>query len=96
MLIQIIVAGLMLSVPPAKCAAIDENDKRSFQDHPDPIVMDIDGDGTPDTITPRLVVTHYRDQRSKLHQANWIAFDLRTSRGASCDLSSSIVTEPTK
>ena len=82
MLIQIIVAGLMLSVPPSsKCPAIDNSDKRGFQGDLDPIVMDIDGDGKPDTITPRLVVTHYRDKKSKLHQSEWIVFDLKTSRG---------------
>jgi hypothetical protein len=43
--------------------------------------MDVDGDGKPDTITPRFVVTHYRDKKSKLHQAEWIVFDLKTSRG---------------
>ena len=82
MLIQIILAGLMLSVPPSsKCPAIDDSDKRGFDGDLDPIVMDIDGDGKPDTITPRLVVTHYRDKRSKLHQSEWIVFDLKTSRG---------------
>ncbi len=82
MLIQIIVAGLMLSVPPSsKCPAIDNSDKRGFQGDLNPIVMDIDGDGKPDTITPRLVVTHYRDKKSKLHQSEWIVFDLKTSRG---------------
>src|SRR6266851_5748802 len=82
MLIQIIVAGLMLSVPPSsKCPFADDSVKRSFHDDLDPIVMDIDGDGKPDTITPRLVVTHYPDKKSKLHQSEWIVFDLKTSRG---------------
>jgi hypothetical protein len=82
MLIQIILAGLLLSVtPPSKCGDFDDNDKRSFYDGLDPIVKDIDGDGKPDTITPRLVVTHYRDRKSKLHQAEWIVFDLKTSQG---------------
>jgi hypothetical protein len=55
---------------------------RSFADSdPDPIVMDIDGDGKPDTITSRFVVTHFRDRKSKLHQAEWLVLDLKTSRG---------------
>lgn len=81
MLIQIMMAGLLLSVPQSKCPTADDSVKRSFNDDLDPIVMDIDGDGKPDTITPRLVVTHYRDKRSKLHQSEWIVFDLKTSRG---------------
>ncbi len=82
MLIQIILAGLMLSVPPSsKCPAINDSDKRGFDGDLDPIVLDIDGDGKPDTITPRLVVTHYRDRKSKLHRAEWIVFDLKTSQG---------------
>ncbi len=48
-----------------------------------PVVMDIDGDGKSDTITPRLTVTQYRDKKGKLHQAHWIVFDLKTSRGHS-------------
>ena len=83
MLIQIILAGLLLSAPPSsKCRAIHDADMRGFRDSDlDPVVMDIDGDGKADTITPRLVVTHYRDKKSKLHQAAWIVFDLKTSRG---------------
>jgi len=83
MLVQIILAGLLLSaLPSSKCRAIDDEDMRGFRDSDlDPIVMDVDGDGKPDTITPRLVVTHYRDKKSKLHQAEWIVFDLKTSRG---------------
>ena len=82
MIIEIMLASLLLSVTPSpKCRAIDDNDKSSFYGHLDPIVMDIDGDGKPDTITPRLVVTHYHDKKSKLHQAESIVFDLKTSRG---------------
>ena len=83
MLIQILLAGLLLSIPPSsKCRAIEDGDKRGFFDSDlDPIVMDIDGDGKPDTITPRFVVTHYRDKKSQLHAAEWIVFDLKTSRG---------------
>jgi hypothetical protein len=83
MLVQIILAVFLLSAPPAsKCLAIHDADMRGFLDSDlGPIAMDVDGDGKPDTITPRLVVTHYRDKKSKLHQAEWIVFDLKTSRG---------------
>src|ERR1700704_6285698 len=83
MFIQIILASVLLSgSPSSKCRAIGDSDMRSFADSdPDPIVMDIDGDGKPDTITSRFVVTHFRDRKSKLHQAEWIVFDLKTSRG---------------
>src|SRR6267143_107511 len=83
MFIQLILASLLLSVPPSsKCRAIGDSDMRSFADpDPDPIVMDIDGDGKPDTITSRFVVTHFRDRKSKLHQAEWLVLDLKTSRG---------------
>jgi hypothetical protein len=83
MFIQIILASLLLSIPPSsKCRAIGDSDMRSFADSdPDPIVMDIDGDRKPDTITSRFVVTHFRDRKSKLHQAEWLVLDLKTSRG---------------
>ena len=83
MFIQIILTSLLLSVPPSsKCRSIGDSDMRSFADSdPDPIVMDIDGDGKPDTITSRFVVTHFRDRKSKLHQAEWLVLDLKTSRG---------------
>jgi hypothetical protein len=83
MFIPVVLASLLLSIPPAsKCRGIADSDTRGFFDFDlDPIVMDVDGDGKPDTITPRLVVTHYRDKKAKLHQAEWIVFDLKTSRG---------------
>ena len=81
MLIQIMMAGLLLSVPQSKCPTADDGVKRSFHDDLGPIVMDIDGDGKPDTITSRFVVTHFRDRKSKLHQAEWLVLDLKTSRG---------------
>jgi len=83
MFIQMILASLLLSVSPSsKCRAIGDSDMRSFADSdPDPVVMDIDGDGKADTITSRFVVTHFRDRKSKLHQAEWLVFDLKTSRG---------------
>jgi hypothetical protein len=76
MLIQVILAGLLLSIPPSsKCGNFDDNDKRSFYGL-DPVVKDIDGDGQPDTIIPRLVVPHFRDRKSKLHRAESIGYQV--------------------
>src|SRR5216683_1564615 len=85
MFISAILAGLLFSMPmTTQCRAITDDDKRGFfVSDLHPIILDLDGDGKPDIITPRLVVTltHYRDRRSKVHQAEWIVFDLKTSRG---------------
>src|SRR5258707_97689 len=74
---------LLLGFPmTTRCRAITDDDRRGFDvSDLQPIVLDLDGDGQPDTITPRLVANHYRDRKSKVHQAEWIVFDLKTSRG---------------
>jgi hypothetical protein len=67
-----------------RCRGITDDDRRGFTDSDlQPIVLDLDGDGKADKITPRLVVKKYRDRRSSLHQSEWIFFDLKTSRGRS-------------
>ena len=83
MIIPIILAGLLFSMPmTTKCRAITDDDRSGFNvSDLHPIVLDLDGDGKAEIITPRLVVTHYHDRKSKVHQAEWIAFDLKTSRG---------------
>ena len=83
MFISAILAGLLFSMPmTTKCREITDDDKRGFfVSDLHPIVLGLDGDGKPNIITPRLVVTRYRDRRSKVHQAEWIVFDLKTSRG---------------
>src|SRR5438105_3872364 len=83
MFIPAILAALLFSIPmTTRCRAVTDEDRRGF-DVSDlhPIVLDLDGDGQPDIITPRLVVNHYRDRKSRVHQAEWIFFDLKTSRG---------------
>src|SRR5260370_1125008 len=83
MFISAILAGLLFSTPTTtQCRAITDDDRRGFfVSDLHPIILDLDGDGKPDIITPRLVVTRFRDRRSKVHQAEWIIFDLKTSRG---------------
>ena len=83
MFIPAILASLLFTMPvTTKCRAITDDERRGFNiSDLHPIVLDLDGDGEPDVITPRLVVTHYRDRRSKIHQAEWIVFDLKASRG---------------
>ena len=81
MFIPAILAGLLLSIP-STCRAITDDVKTGFNvSDLHPIVLDLDGDGKAEIITPRLVVTRYRDRKSKVHQAEWIVFDLKTSRG---------------
>jgi len=83
MFIPAILLGLLFSVPmTTRCRAITDDDRRGFNASDlHAIVLDLDGDGKPDVITPRLVVNHYRDRKSKVHQAEWIFFDLKTSQG---------------
>src|SRR4030088_2964676 len=83
MFIPAILLGLLFSVPmTTRCRAITDEARRGFDGSDlQPIILDLDGDGRPDVITPRLVVDDYRDRKSKVHQAEWIVFDLKTSRG---------------
>ncbi|SRR6266404_6312431 len=81
MFIPAILAGLLLSIP-STCRVITDDVKTGFNvSDLHPIVLDLKGDGKPDIITPRLVVSHYRDRKSKVHQTEWIVFDLKTSSG---------------
>ena len=81
MLVEIMLGGSLFFSPlSAQCHQVQDSDKRGFTDLK-PIVWDIDNDGRPDKITPRLIVTPYRDKKSKLHHANWIVFNLETSKG---------------
>jgi len=83
MIITTILASLLFTLPmTTRCRAIADGDRTGFTASDlHSIVLDLEGDGKPDIITPRLVVTHYRDRKSKVHQAEWIVFDLKTGRG---------------
>ena len=64
------------------CPGIADSDRKGFSASDlRPIVLDLNGDRKPETITPRLVVTHYRDRKGRTHKAKWIVFDLKTRRG---------------
>ena len=82
-MVPIVLAGLVASASPSSpCPALSDKVKQGYF-RPVSFTLDVDGDGKPDTITPRLTVTHYRDKSSRLHSAEWIVFDLKTSRGRS-------------
>src|SRR2546421_8295628 len=86
LLIHLIMACSLLSITPFKgCREIEDSDKRGFRDL-SPIIVDVDGDGKPDTITPRTYAVRINRKphgkaRRKPREANWIAFDLKTSKG---------------
>lgn len=62
---------------------ITDEDRRDFEDFT-PIKIDVDGDGKPDTIKPRIYQIKLRVKGKRLRKRdiqNWIAFDLTTSKG---------------
>lgn len=67
-----------------KAQTISDDVKRSFEEL-NPIKIDVDRDGRPDTIQPRVYVVVTRCAKGKhLRQRDiqhWIAFDLITARG---------------
>ena len=76
----------LLSITPSKdCRVIEDRDKRGFDDLR-PIIVDVDGDGKPDTITPRTYAVRINRKskgksRRKPREVHWITFDLKTSKG---------------
>ena len=72
----------------ADCRKIDgvkDSDRRSF-DNPNSFTLDVDGDGKPDTITPRIYTLKTNQKLSgkakqKAREIHWIAFDVKTSEG---------------
>jgi hypothetical protein len=72
-------------VAQADCETVDDRDKRSFDDLR-PIAIDIDNDGEPDKILPRLLklkptTTRHGAEKVREKESHWIVFDLHTSKG---------------
>jgi hypothetical protein len=68
-----------------KIVGVKDSDRRSFDDR-NSFTTEVDGDGQPDTITPRtLTVKSNRKLSSKgkekAPEIHWIAFDIKTSKG---------------
>ncbi len=64
---------------------VQDSDRRGF-DERESFTLEVDGDGKPDTLTPRTyVVKNSRvasgKTKSKARETHWITFDLKTSRG---------------
>lgn len=64
---------------------VQDSDKRDFNERGS-FTLDVDGDGEPDTITPRTyaVKTSRRvsdKARPIAREIHWIAFDIKTSKG---------------
>ena len=75
---------VLLTASLVKAQTIPDNVKRSFEEV-NPIKIDVDGDGRPDTIQPRVYVIVTRCAKGKrLRQRDiqhWIEFDLITTGG---------------
>lgn len=86
MLGHFILACSLLSLSPsADCRNIEDRDRRSFDDR-SPITLDVDGDGKPDTIAPRIYTVKASrrttaNDNPKARESHWISFDLKTSNG---------------
>jgi hypothetical protein len=68
-----------------KINGVKDSDRRSFDDR-DSFQIDVDGDGKPDTFTPRTYAVKVNRKASgkarlKPREVHWIAFDLKTSKG---------------
>jgi hypothetical protein len=78
MLTQLLLACVLSGFTPSQdCLTIEDSSRRSFEEL-GPIAVDVDGDGKPDTITPRIYATRKRGKRRENH---WITFDLNPTRG---------------
>lgn len=64
---------------------VQDHDRHSFRNR-SPFLVDVDGDGQPDTISPRLYTVKARGNQTganlKAHEEHWISFDLQPSKGA--------------
>lgn len=64
---------------------VQDSDRRSFDDRSS-VAIDLDGDGKPDTITPRTYTVKSNRKISdkakiKLRETHWISFSIKTSKG---------------
>ncbi|HAF12355.1 MAG TPA: hypothetical protein DHU55_13440 [Blastocatellia bacterium] len=85
MLLQILFLLSFSIVAQADCRTVDDRDKRPF-DELSPIVIDIDNDGKPDRILPRVLklkptLQRHGPKRTREKESHWIVFDLHTSKG---------------
>jgi len=86
MFANLILACTLLSpAPAADCRIIEDRDRRSFDDR-SPVFLDVDGDGKPDRISPRVYTVKAKrrppgDRRPRGKETHWITFDLKTSQG---------------
>jgi hypothetical protein len=72
-------------LPDCRKVMVQDSDRRSFDDRT-PFTLDVDGDGRPDTITPRTYAQKINRRRSgrlmpEAREIHWITFDMKTSRG---------------
>lgn len=82
-----LLCSLLGPAPVADCREVTDADRRAFEDR-SAITLDVDGDGRPDTIKPRVYKVKARRKssgraRRKTVEVDWLAFDLATSRGRS-------------
>ena len=86
MLVQLLLSCFLLGTAPQnRCRGITDADRRAFDDG-SPVVLDVDGDGRPDQIKPRVYKARTRRGAAgragqKFSEVDWLAFDLTTSRG---------------
>lgn len=80
----VIIFGLFLTIS-FQAQTITDVDRRAFENL-NQIIIDLDGDGDPDTIQPRTYQTTIKlipnkKNISKRNIQNWITFDLITTKG---------------
>lgn len=72
-------------LPDCRGVIVQDSDRRSFDDHSS-FTLDVDGDGKPDTITPRTYILKANRKNPdrftpSAREVHWIAFDIKTSQG---------------
>ena len=85
MLLQSVFLILFAICAPTDCRVVDDRDKRSFAEL-DPIAIDVDHDGKPDKILPRVLKLkptreRHGPKRIREIESHWIVFNLATGKG---------------